>query len=86
MINKLFKKYPYNRSYKYYVLISFLIFLLLCIFHPFGLSALPGSIEYAAEFGYGLITFIILITNAKLLPNLFPQFFAKERWKFIKKL
>ncbi len=60
-----------------------MIFLVLAIFHPFGLHQIDQPMRYYIEFGYGLVTFFILTSNSYLLPKLFPQIFIEKNWKVI---
>jgi hypothetical protein len=55
------------------------IFLFLWIFQPFGISKYE-DVALEICFGYGLVTFIIVLINLFLLPIVFKKFFNPESW------
>jgi len=63
-----------------------MIFLVLMLFHPFGLNQIIGSKKYLIEFGFGFITFAIMTINSKFLPKLFPAIFCEENWTIYKEI
>jgi hypothetical protein len=66
------------------ITIGLFVSLFLLIFQPF------GSGEYILEgrawilWGYGVVTFIILMANILILPAVFPQIFNETKWNVLK--
>ncbi len=90
MINNIFivlrKPFPFNQFRHSGILMGGMIFLILAIFHPFGLHSIPPGRRYLIEFGFGFITFCIVIANTRLLPVMFPDIFSEEQWKVYKEI
>ncbi len=80
------KPFPFNQFRYSGVLMGAMIFLVLAIFHPFGLHSIPPARRYLIELGFGFITFAVVLANTRLLPVLFPRTFAEERWKVYKEI
>jgi len=56
------------------------IFLFLWVFQPFGLGEYE-DILFEICFGYGIVTFVIVLINIILLPVVFKSFFNADTWK-----
>lgn len=81
LYRRLLKPYPLYDNIKSNLIISFIVFLVLAIFHPFGLAQIDTGIRYIIELGYGIITFLVLLGNTYILPKLFPKIFTEGHWK-----
>lgn len=57
------RPYPSDRTLKHYPLIGFIVFMILALFHPFGLEQIPMAKRLVVELGYGLITMLVLFLN-----------------------
>jgi len=85
--NYLSQRYPYEENkWKLIIPISLFIGLFMVIFQPFGLNDVGTQLKFLMLAGYGLVTFIILISNLVLIPALFPNTFREEKWTIGKEL
>jgi len=55
------------------------IFLFLWIFQPFSISKYEDEV-LQVSFGYGFITFLVVLINLFILPIVFKKFFNPEKW------
>lgn len=58
---------------------SLIIFLILYLFQPFGISRIPEH-KLLIVIGYGLMSSLSLSVFAYLLPALFPNYYKEETW------
>ncbi len=56
------------------------IIIFLFAFQPFGLKNIHENNRIVIVFGYGLLTFLIMIFNQYVLPILFPSMFKEANW------
>ena len=61
------RPYPSDRTPEYYPLVGFIVFLVLALLHPFGLIRIPLLTRLFVEFGYGLMTTMVLFLHYFLL-------------------
>lgn len=66
--------------------IGLFIAVFLIVFQPFGLSRVHAENKLMIMFGYGAITFLILLFDNILLRLVFPRLFKEEQWKVWKQL
>lgn len=72
--------YPmYCQRWKAVVIPSVIIFLILYLLQPFGISRIEGS-RLAVVFGSALISAGASGVFVYLLPALFPAYYKEERW------
>lgn len=84
---KLQKAYPLSLySWKKSIAISGFIALFLFVFQPFGLRDLVLVKRIWIVFGYGMVTFLIMIFHQFLLPQLIPSLFREKHWTILKQL
>lgn len=86
MLTFLTKPYPLSdaagKQVRTAFLFSVFIFLFLYTFKPFGLgnpAIEPGPLQICL--GYALVTFVILLLNAFLLPVIFKSTYVESRWR-----
>jgi len=80
---------PYPQSvnkWKLNITISLFIGLFMLIFQPFGISGSNNLYKAAFCFGYGFVTFVILLINLHLIPFFFPSLFENKRWTVKKQI
>ena len=80
---------PYPQSgnkWKLNITISLFIGLFMLIFQPFGISGSNNLYKAAFCFGYGFVTFVILLINLHLIPFFFPSLFENKRWTVLKQI
>jgi len=79
--------YPFKYSTQYSVWlaagIGFFIFLFLFIFQPFGLHKLKQTYPSLIILGYGIITFLVVLTFQLVPRKIFPRIFTEENWKVL---
>ncbi len=63
----------------------FITFFLL-VFQPFGLQDLQLGSRVAVVFGYGLLTFLIIIFNQSMIPLVFPSVFQESKWTVLSQI
>ena len=69
----------YYQRWKAVVIPSVIIFLILYLLQPFGISRIEGS-RLAVVFGSALISAGASGVFVYLLPALFPAYYKEERW------
>lgn len=81
IINYLKQPYPFSdNKWPTIITISLFVSFFLIVFQPFGSSGIESPIRYYIMGGYGLVTFLVLILNLILLPNLFKKVFSNAYW------
>lgn len=81
LIHYLNQAFPKAESkWKVIISISLFVSLFLIIFQPFEISLMKDNSKTIFLSGYGIITFLILITNLILIEKLFPKFFDEKTW------
>ena len=90
MINKLFallhSPYPVLiKRWKAVVIPSCIVFLILFLFQPFGISQMDGH-KIWVLLGYGVVSSLALSFCVYLLPALFPRYYDEKEWTFGKEL
>jgi uncharacterized membrane protein YhdT len=80
---------PYPRSVSSWgiaIFVSAFIAVFLTVFQPFGLHSVNIAHKTLLIGGYGLVTFVMLLFNLFLLPQVFQRFFAEEKWAIWKQI
>jgi len=78
--------YPSNFGrFKAVVISSLLVFFLLAVFQPFGLSNIKEH-KFVVLFGYMLVTFLSLSVLSFLLPALWKSYYKESNWTVGKEL
>jgi len=80
---------PYPQSgnkWKLNITISLFIGLFMLIFQPFGISGSNNLYKAVFCFGYGFVTFVILLIDLHLIPFFFPSLFENKRWTVLKQI
>ncbi|RYY24232.1 MAG: LytTR family transcriptional regulator [Chitinophagaceae bacterium] len=76
--------FPYygaiTRRLQFPAIAGAIVFLLLYLFRPFGLSRVQTDWFLLHALLYGLTTFALYVLNALLLPRLFPKKFNEKSW------
>ena len=89
-ISYLKQTYPINNNWLFQLRNAFVIGLFisvfLTVFQPFGLSMVKSESKMAIVFGYGVVSFLVLLINTILLKQLFPSFFREEKWTIWKQM
>ena len=86
-LNNLKSPFPFNSEGKTYLYFPPMVILILMMFHPFGLGNIePVYLKYIVEFGYGIVTLLILLLNTKLFPKLFPNLFQEQKWTVLNEI
>ncbi len=62
------------------------IILFLFVFQPFGLQNIPVNNRMAIVFGYGLLTFLMMMFNQYVLPFLLPSMFKEAKWTVLSQI
>lgn len=69
------------------VLISpLIVFLILYLLQPFGISRMAGANKALVLLGYGVVSAIALGIVVYLLPALFPSYYKEQTWTVVKNL
>lgn len=83
----LLQPYPYEynirRSLKTAGLAGIFIFLFLYIFQPFNLNQITSPFKPLIIFGFGIVTFVVLLFHSLMLPKIFPKSYQEERWTIL---
>lgn len=81
LLNQLypFEKNP-QKDWLIIISISLFIGLFLYIFRPFGLHGATRQYQSFILFGYGIVTFTVLVLNVFMIPAIFPSWFREEKW------
>ncbi len=78
------KPVPYVETYsiRFFMSLFFGVFIFgfLLIFQPFGINDYPESVFFKS-LGYGVVTFVIMLVNAFLLPIVLPEIFDPNNFK-----
>lgn len=78
------KPYPFNEDLKHNTKLIFFIsigiFVILLLFQPIDINALPSRQKLYLIMGLGIITFLSLSLNLLILPSLIPRIFLKKEW------
>ena len=80
---------PYPQSvnkWKLNITISLFIGLFMLIFQPFGITGSNNLHKAVFCFGYGFVTFVILLIDLHLIPFFFPSLFENKRWTVLKQI
>ncbi len=62
------------------------IMIFLFAFKPFGLQNIHENNRLVIVFGYGLLTFLIMIFNQYVLPTFFPSIFQEANWTVLSQI
>ncbi len=84
MINKLLTllRSPYPslvKRWKGVIIPSFIVFLILFVLQPFGISMMKGY-KFWVVFGYGVVSSLALSISTYLFPALFPRYHSEKNW------
>lgn len=80
LLSLLCSPYPELRArWKTVVLPSLLVFFILYILQPFGISRMEGD-KFFVLAGYAVVSSVMLAVSVYVLPALFPAWFREERW------
>lgn len=80
LLKQLRSPYPvFNQRWKSAVISSVIVFLILSLFQPFGISTIEEN-KWWILLGYMAVTFCALCIALYLLPALFPTFYAERGW------
>jgi hypothetical protein len=86
IINYLKQPYPSNIGrFKMVVISSLLVFFLLAVFQPFGISNIK-EYKYVILLGYMLVTFLSLSVLSFLFPALWKNYYKESNWTVGKEL
>jgi hypothetical protein len=89
-ISYLKQAYPINNNWRVQLRTAFavglFIAIFLIVFQPFGISRVQSEIKLWVFFGYGLVTFLILLFDLILIKKLIPTVFEEESWTIWKQL
>lgn len=90
MINKLITllRSPYPvlmKRWKTVLIPSCIVFLILFLFQPFGISQMGGH-KILVLLGYGMVTSLALSVSIYVFPFFFPRFHSEQDWTFGKQL
>ncbi len=81
------KSYPLSLfSWGKALLFGAFIVLFLFVFQPFGLQGIHTESRIFIVFGYGLLTFLIMLLNQYLLPILSPSMFKETHWTVLSQI
>lgn len=70
-----------ENKWKTIIFVSLFVALFLIVFQPFGINLMEKTItKILFLFGYGLITFLVLIVDLIILESFFPNFFKERNW------
>lgn len=87
LLNQPFPAYdPSVKTVRFTFYAGLVVFFILFLFQPFGLSSLPFSERLLHATYFGLATFGVTTLNALLLPISFSSLFNEERWTTGKEL
>ncbi len=87
LLSILNKSYPQTQNiWKSAIFISLFISLFLYVFQPFGLQLLQHDYKGLVLIGYGLVTFMVLLTNKIMLPLVIPTVFQEDMWTIKKQI
>lgn len=75
-----------GNKWKLTVTISLFIGLFMLIFQPFGITGSNNLHKAVFCFGYGLVTFVILLIDLYLIPFFLPSLFENKRWTGLKQI
>lgn len=81
IIKYLHQPYPCPaRTWKTIAIISLLVFTILFIFKPFGISMITSEWRFWIILGYGVVTAMAVSVQIYLSPLLFPRYYDENRW------
>lgn len=81
LIKYLRRPYPYpEKAWTGIVTISVLVFVILFIFQPFGITSISPARKIRVLLGYGVVTALVMSILAYVLPPLLPSFYNERRW------
>jgi len=75
-----------EEHWKIIIFSSLFISVFIVIFQPFDLAYLEGTQAFFILAGYGGVTFLALLLDLFLLPNLFPKWFSERFWTVKKQI
>lgn len=81
ILSGLNKPYPrLENKWKAIVFISLFITFFMVVFKPFGLQFVNLPQLWLRLMGYGIVTFLVLLFNLQILPNIFHRIFNEKHW------
>lgn len=79
--------YPtFKNKWQLIIYISLFISLFMFVFQPFGLASVQFKFKILILFGYGAVTFVVLLFNLFVLPIAFKKTFTEKNWTLKKQL